>query len=301
MAAAMETFPAFFPLRGRRIVIAGDGEGARAKARLFQGAPAEVVRLEGAAGLEPGAYAGAHLIFVASYDPAYVSGAAAAARGAGGLLNVVDHPELSDFHTPAIVDRGQVVAAIGTAGAAPLIAALLRAEVELRIPAAAGAIAALLGARREALREAFPDLPARRAFLRAVLAGPAAAAADAGDLALAAGRLDAAIAGGWSAVGRITFIAAPAAADLISVRAVRALNVADIVVCGDGSQPIVEAHARRDAEHWGSEATHLDALCEQAAAGRLIAIVGGVIDGEFADRLTARGLAVERLAPAQAS
>ena len=211
---------------------------------------------------------------------------------------MVDHPELSDFHTPAIIDRGQVVAAIGTAGAAPLIAALLRAEVELRIPAAAGAIAALLGARRDALRDAFRDLPARRAFLRAVLAGPVAAAADAGDVDLAARRLDAAIAGGWSAVGRITFIAAPAAADLISVRAVRALNVADIVVCGEGSGLVIEAHARRDAEHWPPEAARLETLREQASIGRLVAIVDRAIDAALADHLAAGGLMVERLAPA---
>jgi len=88
------------------------------------------------------------------------------------------------------------------------MASLLRAEVEARIPAGAGLIAALLGERREALREAFPDLPLRRAFLRAVLAGPAADAAAVNDAAIAAQLLDAAIAGGWSAVGRVTFIVA---------------------------------------------------------------------------------------------
>src|ERR1700677_4311125 len=178
----MESFPAFFPLKGLRVVIAGDGEGAEAKARLLAGSPADLVRLTGEDAFEPTAYAGAGLIFVASYDSAYVSAAAAAARQTPAPLNVVDHPELSDFHTPAIVDRGPIVAAIGTTGAAPLIASLLRAEVEMRIPPAAGPIATLLGERREALREAFPDLPARRAFLRAVLTGPVAAAAEAGDL-----------------------------------------------------------------------------------------------------------------------
>src|SRR5271165_6039883 len=99
----MESFPAFFPLRGLRVIIAGDGEGAEAKARLLAGSPAELVRLTGQAALDPAAYAGAGLIFVASYDRAYASAAAAAARQAGAPLNVVDRPELSDFHTPAIV------------------------------------------------------------------------------------------------------------------------------------------------------------------------------------------------------
>lgn len=294
----MESFPAFFPLKGLRVVIAGDGEGAEAKARLLSGSPAEVMRLRGEDALDPVAYAGAGLIFVASYDAGVIAAAVPAARSAGAPLNVVDHPELSDFHTPAIIDRGPVVAAIGTSGGAPLMASLLRAEIEARIPAAAGRIAALLGDRREALRQAFPDLALRRAFLRAVLAGPVAGAVAADDPALAAQRLDAAIAGGWSAVGKVSFIAAPDEPDLISVRAVRALNFADIVVPGEGSAAILAAHARRDAEHWTVDAATPDALVAQAAAGRLVAIVDRGIDDALADRLVATGVAIERLASA---
>src|SRR5260221_6177271 len=130
----MDAFPAFFPLTGARVVIAGDGPPAEAKARLFEGSPAEVVRLQGAAALDPDAYAGAVLIFVASHDLDFAQRAAEAARVAGAPLNVVDRPTLSDFHTPAIIDRGAVVAAIGTSGTAPLLASLLRAEVETRMP-----------------------------------------------------------------------------------------------------------------------------------------------------------------------
>jgi precorrin-2 dehydrogenase/sirohydrochlorin ferrochelatase len=294
----MDTFPAFFPLAGRRVIIAGDGEGAEAKARLLAGSPATVTRLTGEACFDPGAYAGAGLIFVASFDAAFIARAAPAARTAGAALNVVDHPELSDFHTPAIIDRGAVVAAIGTAGAAPLLASLLRAEIETRVPPAAGRIAALLGARREALKAAFPDLAARRAFLRAMLNGPAAEAALAGDMDAAAARLDAAIAGGWSAVGRITLIAAPEAADLISVRAVRALNIADIVVVGEGAEAIVGQHARRDAEHWTADAATAGALADQARAGRLVAVTGRAIDAALGPALIALCVTVERLDPA---
>ena len=73
----MEAFPAFYPLSGRRVIIAGDGEGAEAKARLFRGSPAEVIRLDRAAALDPAAYLNADLIFVASYDNAFVAAAAA--------------------------------------------------------------------------------------------------------------------------------------------------------------------------------------------------------------------------------
>ncbi len=297
----METFPAFFPLKGRRIVIAGDGDGAEAKARLFAGSPAEVTRLSPARALDPAAYAGADLIFIASYDAAFVTAATAAARESGAPLNAVDHPELSDFHTPAIIDRGQVVAAVGTAGAAPLLASLLRAEVETRVPEWAGPIAALLGGRRDALREAFPDLAARRAFLRAVLAGAAAEAARSGDMDLASRRLDEAINGGWSAVGRVSFIAAPAAADLLSVRAVRVLNNADIVAADASLMTTVASHTRRDAHFCSLAGATEDALADQASAGRLVAIVGVDSPQDLAACLESRGISVELLAPAPAS
>src|SRR5260221_13670084 len=102
----MEAFPAFFPLAGRRVVIAGEGEGAEAKLRLFAGSPAKVERLAGADAGEPARYAGAALAFVASTDSAFREAAAAAARKAGGPGNGVDFPPLCGFHTPAVVDRG---------------------------------------------------------------------------------------------------------------------------------------------------------------------------------------------------
>lgn len=295
----METFPAFFPLKDRRVVIAGDGEGAEAKARLFAGSPAIVVRISGAAALEPAAYDGAGLIFVASYDEAFALAAAAAARQAGAPMNVVDQPELSDFHTPAVIDRGQVVAAIGTAGAAPLMASLLRAEIEARIPVSAGPIAALLGDQREALRAQFPDLNQRRAFLRAVLSGPVAQAALAGDIKLAASRLSAAIAAGWAAVGRVSFIETPADADLISLRAMRALNIADVVVDAGGAAAVLASHARRDAEHWTGPTP--SALADLAAAGRLAAVAGASVDHFLAAATRAMGAEVEVLGAGRAT
>ncbi|HEY2178762.1 MAG TPA: NAD(P)-dependent oxidoreductase, partial [Caulobacteraceae bacterium] len=95
--AAMDAFPAFFPLNGRRVVIAGEGEPAAARARLFAGSPAEVVRVEGQAALGPEAYDGAHLVFIASHDDAFALAAAAAARSSGAPINVFDRPALSDF------------------------------------------------------------------------------------------------------------------------------------------------------------------------------------------------------------
>src|SRR5687768_967213 len=121
----MDAFPAFYSLHGRRVVIAGSGDMAEAKARLFAGSPAEVARVEGDAAYDPAAYAGAVLAFVASEDDGFAHLAAAAARAAHVPVNVADRPALCDFTTPAVLDRGEVVAAVGTGGAAPLLASLL--------------------------------------------------------------------------------------------------------------------------------------------------------------------------------
>ena len=179
----MNAFPAFFPLAGKRVVIVGEGEGADAKARLLAGSPAEVERISAAAGADPRVYAGATLVFVATPDDAAAEAAARAARAAGVPVNVVDRPHLCDFVTPAVIDRGEVVAAVGTGGSAPILASLLRGDIEARVPEGAGRVAALLGRMQPEVRAAFPDLAARRAFLRSVLDGAAAEAALAGDIA----------------------------------------------------------------------------------------------------------------------
>ena len=140
----MDAFPAFFPLSGRTVVIAGTGEAAEAKVRLFANSPATLRRLEGDAALKPLNYEGAALAFVASADDAFARAAADAARAAHVPVNVVDRPSLCDFTTPAVIDRGEVVAAIGTGGASPMLATLLRHDIEARVPQGAGRVAALM-------------------------------------------------------------------------------------------------------------------------------------------------------------
>jgi siroheme synthase-like protein len=297
----MDAFPAFYPLRGARVIIAGEGEPAEAKARLFAGSPARVVRLSRAEGLDPEAYRGADLIFVASFDTTFRTAAAAAARAAGAPLNVADAPELSDFHTPAIIDRGQVVAAIGTAGASPLMASLVRSDLEALLPESAGRIAAMLGERREAVREAFPDLAQRRAFLRKVLAGPAAVAAAAGDMRGAIGHLDRAIEIGGSSRGRVVVIDAPPAPDLISLRAARLLAVADLIISNAEADALLANHGRRDAQRLGIEFATAPFLACAAAEGKIVAVVGLFVDDPIVGALRADGVEVESLGSASAS
>jgi precorrin-2 dehydrogenase/sirohydrochlorin ferrochelatase len=249
----LDAFPAFFPLAGRTVVIAGTGEPAHAKARLFEGSPARVVRLEGAAIAEPQSYAGAVLAFVAADDDEQARRAAAAARAAHVPVNVVDRPELCDFTTPAVIDRGEVVAAIGTGGASPMLATLLRHDIEARVPEGAGRVAVLFQRMQDEVRRALPDLARRRAFLRAALTGPAAAAAMAGDAERARELLRQALAEDRPLAGAVQFVDARGPADLLTLRAARALAAADVLVLDKDAHPEVVALARRDAERRGAQ------------------------------------------------
>ena len=296
----MHAFPAFYPLEGKTVIIAGDGEPADAKARLFAGSPATVVRLDPGAAVRPQAYAGAALIFIASYDAQFRAAAAAAARTCGAPLNVADAPHLSNFHTPAIIDRGQIVAAIGTAGASPLMASLLRTQLEALVPEGAGQVAALLGENRAAVAEAFPDLAQRRAFLRLILSGPAPALAQAGDIDGARKILLVALVEGLNALGRVSFIDSAGPPDLISLRAARVLNLADIVFADERAQGLVAQHGRRDAERRDILAADAATLADLARAGQLVAVVAQSADPACIRALQSDQIIVEHLVPAEA-
>lgn len=248
----MDAFPAFFPLAGRTVIVVGEGAAADNKARLFYGSPAKLVRLDEAAAISPGAFDGAALVFIASHDEALIEQAAALARTAGAVVNVVDHPALCDFYTPAVIDRGAVVAAVGASGSAPLLAAMLRNDIEAQVPEGSGRVAALFRITREDVRAALPDLDERRAFLRETISGPAAEAAMAGDMDLAALRLREALAAFKSGArirraGRIDFIIADGPAELLSLKAARALGQADVLIADPHCPPDIAAMARRDA------------------------------------------------------
>lgn len=180
--SGMDSFPAYFPLSGRRVVIVGSDEQAEGKARLFDGSPAELVRIDDGRALDPDTYRGAALAFISGEDVAFAQLAAQACREAGVPVNVVDRPELCDFFTPALIDRGEVVAAVGTGGASPVLAQMLKRRIEASVPEGAGRVAALLRHFREEMRGSFPDMASRADFMRCVLSGPAAEAALADDM-----------------------------------------------------------------------------------------------------------------------
>ena len=271
----MDAFPAFVPLAGARVVVAGEGEAADAKARLFDGSPADLVRVAGDAALTSEAYRGARLAFVAG-DEAWSRAAAAAARTAGAWVNAVDRPELCDFNTPGIIDRGAVVGAVGTVGAAPVLAVRLRQEWESRWPAGLGDLALLMRALRPAIREAAADWAERRRLLSALMRGRWADAALAGDAALAEGLAREALASGaltTARTGDVTLVELPSEPDLLTLRAARALGAADrLVLVGEVPSAVLDL-ARRDAprEAWDGAAASLLAWRD---AGEAVAVTG---------------------------
>ncbi|MCR5873554.1 siroheme synthase [Phenylobacterium sp. J426] len=265
----MDAFPAFFPLAGRTVVIAGEGEAAEAKARLFEGSPATVVRLSEEEALDRRAYAAATLAFVAAEDDHFARQAAEAARAAGVPVNVVDRPALCDFTTPAVIDRGEVVAAIGTGGASPMLATMLRHDLEARVPEGAGRVAALFRQMQDEVREALPEAHRRRAFLRDALRGPAARAAMEGDMDQARDLLRLGLAQDAPLAAAVQYIDARGPADLLTLRAARALAAADVLVCDAAAHADVLALARRDAER--REGLGLEALADLARGGRRVA------------------------------
>lgn len=296
----MDAFPAFFSLHGQTVVVAGTGEAAEAKARLFAGSPARLVRLEGHEAFLPGSYSGALLAFVAG-DEAFATQAARAAKAARVLVNVVDRPKLSDFVTPAVIDRGEVVAAVGTGGSAPMLATLLRNDIEARVPEGAGRVAALLRKHQDQLRTALPDLAARRAFLRDVMAGPVAQAAMDGDAEKAARLLTEALAGARAPVGRVRFVAGRGPADLLTLRAVRALSAADVLIVETGADPHIVGMVRRDAERLAPDEAATARLVALAKGGRqVVRLITSAPDPKQLKALTDAGVAVEVLLAAPA-
>lgn len=268
----MNHFPVFLDLSGRRVVIAGNGEVALAKLRLLAKSEAElhVFAPEPDAGLvqeiaalsirkavtlhrralAPGDLDGAALAYAAHDDDKADAAVARLARAAGVLLNVVDNLEASDFITPAIVDRDPVVVAIGTEGAAPVLARAIKADLEERLPQGLGPLARAGKLFRQAA-EALPQGRRRRDFWAdyyfstgpAVLAEVGEEVLDHALRDLLKRHLDAAV-----RPGRVDLVGAgPGDPDLMTLRARKLLDQADVVIHDRLVAPAVLELARREA------------------------------------------------------
>jgi precorrin-2 dehydrogenase/sirohydrochlorin ferrochelatase len=189
------------------------------------------------------------------------------------------------------------VAAIGTGGSAPLLASLLRADIEARIPVSIGQIAGLLKDMQGEIRSAFPDLVRRRAFMRLAVGGPAAQAAMDGDLDAARQHLRGLLECGLALAGRAYALNGQGPADLLSLKAARRLSEADILVLGEQANPQIAVLARRDAERLSAASTDALALNGLLAQGLCLVLIAAP---DLAKALAGLGHDVERLPVARA-
>ncbi len=256
-------------LRGRRCLVVGGSEIAARKAELFLRAGAHVTvvadelhkafgylpgceRLNRIAGpFEPGILEGVDVVIAAEAERAKNEPVARAAQASHVPVNVVDTPELCSFILPSIIDRSPLVVAVSSGGEAPVLARLLRARLETLIPAAYGRLGDLAAKFKSAVREKI--LPGeRRAFWEKVFQSPIAELVYAGRDAEAEKRLEQMLAqdaGRRITRGEVYLVGAgPGNPDLLTFRALRLMQQADVVVYDRlVSQPILDM-CRRDAE-----------------------------------------------------
>jgi uroporphyrin-III C-methyltransferase/precorrin-2 dehydrogenase/sirohydrochlorin ferrochelatase len=159
-------------------VVVGQGEAAASRAAALARAGAAV---EIAEDFVPAMLDGAALVCVAGASPALGEAVAREASSRAIPVNVMDEPRLCSFLMPAMVERGPVTIAIGTGGAAPMLARLMREWLERVLPQRLGALAALAGRFRPLVRRRLADAAARRRFWERVFTGEVARRALAGD------------------------------------------------------------------------------------------------------------------------
>jgi uroporphyrin-III C-methyltransferase / precorrin-2 dehydrogenase / sirohydrochlorin ferrochelatase len=265
----MRYFPLFLDLRGRPVLVVGGGAVAERKVRLLvaSGALVTVVAPRLCTGLAQRAARGeiahragefaasdldAQRCVIAATDQAAVNREVAAAAEARGLfVNVVDDAGLSSAIMPAIVDRSPLMIAISSGGAAPMLARRVREQLETLLDQSWGRVAQLLGLWRARIRARFGDSRERRAFYRELLDGPLVDLVRRGRDADAEQALDRRLAepAGAPRTGSVILVGAgPGDPGLLTLRALRALNEADVVLHDRLVSAEVLAMVRRDAE-----------------------------------------------------
>ena len=267
----MRFLPIFLDLSAGTVALFGAGSAARSKLRLLRSAGAQVRWYAGDADVTETATSGGpsgrvevvrgepsqaelseFAAVIVAADGSFAEAVAARCRASNILVNVVDRPELSNFIFPALVDRGEVVVAIGTGGASPVLARRLRERIEAMLPERIGELAALMGRYREQFAKVRDGSVSLRRFWERVIDGPIGAAALAGRGREAEASLARAIDGARSpdaSRGQVYLVGAgPGDPDLLTLRALQALQDADVVFYDDLVTPEILDRARRDTE-----------------------------------------------------
>ena len=302
----MKLFPIFADLTDRLVLVVGGGAVAERKtlalleasANVVVGAPALTPALaalvsEGRVRHLPGTFNPDWLqdvwLVVAATDDRSVNAAVSEAAEARRIFsNVVDDPELSSFQVPSIVDRSPVIVAISSSGVAPVLARRIRERIESLFDHTLGQLAGLAAVYRKRIRASHPDLGARRRFYDWLLDGPVAGFLRQQQPAQAEAALADALAAPIApAEGSVVLVGAgPGDPGLLTLKALRALNEADVILYDRLVSDEVMSLARRDAErvpvgklpgenHHATQARIHGLLVEYAQAGRRVVRLKG--------------------------
>jgi uroporphyrin-III C-methyltransferase/precorrin-2 dehydrogenase/sirohydrochlorin ferrochelatase len=261
--------PIFFNISGRPCLVVGAGDVAARKVRQLQRYHAEVhvqapeiseeLKLAADQGhiyyhagrYDPESLAAYVLVIAATNDEAVNAQISAQAQSLRIPVNVVDQPQLCSFIMPSIVDRDPVQIAISTGGASPVLARLLRSRLETLIPSSFGNLAALMQEYRDRVKEKFPDMQTRRRFWEGVIQGPIAEMFFSGQDNTAREALADAIDGAelTPPKGEVYLVGGgPGDPDLLTFRALRLLQQAEVILFDRLVNPAIIDLARKDAE-----------------------------------------------------
>lgn len=264
----MEYLPLFHKLQGRTVLVVGGGEVALRKARLLAdaGATLRVVTLTirddmrqmlesvhgelHLRGYQADDLDGVVLVIAATDDEPLNQQISVQAQARGVPVNVVDAPKLCSVIFPAIVDRSPLIVAVSSGGDAPVLARLMRAKIETWIPATYGHLAGLAKQFRAQVKSLFPNVQQRRVFWEDVFQGQIAESVFAGKLDEGKRLLAEKIAGAAPRMlGEVYLVGAgPGDPDLLTFRALRLMQQADVVLYDRLVAPAIIELCRRDAE-----------------------------------------------------
>ncbi len=284
----MALYPLFADLAGREVLVVGGGEVAARKIAALLRAGADVRIHTRAIGhpdiqaavdqgritclggdFDPAWLDGVWLVVAATDDHAFNSILATEAGRRRRLINVVDDAALSTYQVPAVVDREPLVVAISSAGAAPMLARRIRERLETLLDPATGALARLFARHRERIRAELPDLSLRRRWFERILDGRLDAVTASPEKLEAAFLEELHAAGSTLSVSGSVAAIAAVEPDLYTLRALRALNEADVIVVGPGVDAAALEPARRDATRRSvaSYAAAAEMACRAAGEG----------------------------------
>ena len=299
-------FPLFADLRGRRVLVVGGGAVARRKIAALLEADAQVVvgapdldeslhvlagqgRIEHYHGRFHPSWLDDVWLVVAATDCAQTNTEVAVAAQARRLwANVVDDAGQSSVQVPSRIERGPLQIAISSGGGAPMLARHLRERLEIQLDESLGALAELLTHQRDRIRARFPELGTRRRFFERLLAGSLPSLLRRGDVGKAQQAFDESLESPTSpGRGSVALVGAgPGDPGLLTLRGLRLLNEADVILHDRLVSPEVLALARRDAErvevgkqagkhHAPQDTIHALMLAHARAGRRVVRLKGG--------------------------